>query len=244
MHKNHRIGLLLCALLLVLCAPLNVSANSAEPPGMIVIVMGAPEDVALTIEFPSPTEDETHINHASIAWEHHFRFYYHTDMENLENARIRVTSSDGSFTCPLPDGVDDHYNNLLTLNYAKQTLTADQPVWRQPLYTALRVILTLLIEGLVFFLFGFREKRSWIVFLIVNLLTQLWVNVFVASHAFSGGYWALGYFGIEFLIFLGESIAFPATVREKQKWKCVVYALAANFASLLIGSWLISNLPV
>lgn len=244
MKKTNRIWMLLMVLLLVLSVPVTASANSAEPPGIIVIVMNAPEDVTLTMEFPGPTEDETHVRHSAAAWEQHFRFYYHTDMENLEKAVIRVTSSEGSFTCPLPDGVNNGYNNLLTLNYTKQTLTLDQPAWRQPLYIATRVALTLLIEGILFFLFGFRAKRSWAVFLAVNLITQLWVNIFAASHAFSGGYWALGYFGIELLILLAESILFPAATREKKKWLCVLYALAANFASLIVGGWLISNLPV
>lgn len=244
MSKVRRSFLLLCILLLVLTAPMAVSANSAEPPGIIVIVLNAPEDISLTLEFPSPTEDETRISHTTAAWENHFRFYYHTDMDQLDNAVIHVHSRENSFTCPLPAGVTNHYNNLLTLDYEAQTLRTGQPAWRQPLYIALRVGLTLLIEGFVFFLFGFRQKRSWTVFLIINLITQLWVNIFVAGQAFSGGYWAFGYFGIELCIFLGESIAFPAAVREKPKWKCVVYALVANFASLLIGSWLISNFPV
>ena len=38
------------ALLLVLVLPVSVSANSAEPPGMIIIVEGAPEDISLTLE--------------------------------------------------------------------------------------------------------------------------------------------------------------------------------------------------
>lgn len=244
MKHTRRMLLLLSALLLLICTPVTVFANSAEPPGMIIIVLGAPEDVELTLELPGAEEDSSWTRHAVVAWEDHFRFYYHADRAAMEKAVIRVTSGSNSFTCPLPDGVTNHYNNLLTLNYSTQTLQSGQPAWRQPLYIALRVALTLLIEGVVFFLFGFREKRSWIVFFIVNLITQLWVNVFAASNAFIGGYWFFGYIGIEFCIFLGESIAFPIATDENRKWKCVLYALTANTASLMLGSWLLSNLPV
>ena len=244
MSKNTRFFVFLCVFLLILSMPVTASANSAEPPGIIVIVLGAPEDVELSLEFPGTTEGETRTSRADAVWEQHFRFYYYVEMEQLEDACIRVTSSSGSFTCPLPEGVTNHYNNLLTLHYGSQSLTMGQPAWRQPLYIALRVGLTLLIEGVIFFLFGFRKKRSWAVFLLVNLITQLWVNIFVAGNAFSGGYWFFGYAGIEILIFLGEGIVFPMATKERPKWKFVLYALAANLASLLLGGWLISNLPI
>ena len=66
-----------------------------------------------------------------------------------------------------------YYNNLCVLDLQSRTLTAGQPWWRQPLLVFLRVALTLLLEGIVFFLFGYRQKRSWILFFLANGLTQL-----------------------------------------------------------------------
>ena len=39
--------------------------------------------------------------------------------------------------------------------------------------------LTLLLEGALFWLFGYRLRRSWLVFLLANLITQGAVNVCV-----------------------------------------------------------------
>lgn len=244
MPRKHRIGIWIFVFLLMLSMPVTVFANSAEPPGIIVIVLNAPEDISLTLEYAALPEEEVRISHSSVAWETHFSFYYPINMVDSRDAVIRVTSQDGSFTCPLPDGITNHYRNLLTLDYATQSLTSGQPAWRQPLYVALRVFLTLILEGIVFFLFGFRQKRSWIVFLALNLVTQLWVNLFISGSAFSGGYWIFGYWGIELVIFLVESVVFPLATREKKKWQCVLYALTANLVSLLAGGWLISHLPV
>lgn len=232
------------ALMLMILLPVSVGANSAEPPGMIIIVSGAPSDLTVTLELPGDSEADLRVTESTKVWERHFRIYYHTDMDSLSQAVIRVTGKEKSFTCPLPAGVDTGYNNLLTLDYQKETLTLGQSPWRQPLLTALRVTLTLLLEGLVFWLFGFRGKRSWIAFLLVNLLTQGALNIWVNGYSFAGGYWVIGYILWEILIIIGESIALPLAINEKKKWLTLLYAIAANVLSLFLGSQLIGRLPL
>ena len=52
---------------------------------------------------------------------------------------------------------------------------------------------TLLIEGVLLLAFGYRSRRSWLVFLLVNLVTQggfaLYLAVTVLNHGVSG--WSL-----------------------------------------------------
>jgi hypothetical protein len=233
------------ALLLVLTLPLTVSANSAEPPGMIIIVEDAPEDMTITLELPTPPEYEPRVSRSVKLWETYYRLFYHITHEEFESAALRIESSEGNFTCPLPEGMRNGYNNLLTLNFRTQSLTLGQRWWRQPLLTVLRVTLTLLTEGLVFwFIFDFREKRSWIVFFAVNLVTQLWLNLQVNGYAFSGGYWVILLFFIEAAIFIAESIAFPLLLKEKRGIIRVLYALCANIVSLIAGILLIGHLPI
>ena len=57
-----RACMLLFALFLVLSIPLTASANSAEPPGMIIIAENAPEDMTETLEFPTPPEYEPRVS--------------------------------------------------------------------------------------------------------------------------------------------------------------------------------------
>lgn len=232
------------AVMLVLILPVTVSANAAEPPGLIIIVEGAPEDMTLTLETAEEPEYEIRIRRNDKSWETYFRLFYSPDSELLKGAVIRVESSEKSFTCPLSQVSGRRYNQLLTLNFQDETLTVGQRWWRQPMLTAVRVTLTLLVEGLIFFAFGFRSKRSWIVFFAVNLLTQGWLNFLINGSAFSNGYWVIGLYLAEFVIFIAESIAFPVATKERKKWVCVLYALAANAASLIVGLLMINHLPI
>ena len=239
-----KLSAILLVLVVVLALPVSVSANAAEPPGMIIIVEGAPEDIELTLELAEEPEYGIRIRRSDKKWETYFRLFYSPDIELLNGAVIRVESSEKSFICPLPDEVSNRYNQLLTLDYASETLVFGQRWWRQPVLTAIRVTLTLLVEGLIFLAFGFRHKRSWIVFFAVNLITQGWLNYIINSGAFTNGYWVLGLYLAEFVIFIAESIAFPVATKEKKKWVCVLYALTANAASLAVGLLLINRLPI
>lgn len=239
-----KLSALLLVLVVVLALPVSVSANAAEPPGMIIIVEGAPEDIELTLELAEAPEYGIRIHRSDKKWETYFRLFYSPDIELLNGAAIRVESSEKSFTCPLSQVSGLRYNQLLTLNYQDETLTVGQRWWRQPVLTAIRMTLTLLVEGLIFLAFGFRHKRSWIVFFVVNLITQGWLNYIINSGAFGSGYWVLGLYLAEFVIFIAESIAFPVATKEKKKWVCVLYALTANAASLAVGMLLINRLPI
>ena len=71
---------------------------------------------------------------------------------------------------------------------------------------------TLLIEGVLLLAFGYRSRRSWLVFLLVNLVTQggfaLYLAVTVLNHGVSG--WSLlFYIPIELIIMVVELLALP-----------------------------------
>ncbi len=137
------------------------------------------------------------------------------------------------------------YNNIFTLDMEKQTLTPGESFFRSFNLTALRVVLTLLIEGLIFFLFGYRQKRSWLVFLIVNLVTQGFLNVWLTvSTSPMQSYLVLSLIWGEFLVFIVETAAFLILVKEHRRWRTFAYVITANLVSLFAGSWLIMFLPV
>ena len=112
-----------------------------------------------------------------------------------------------------------------------------------PLLIALRVMFTLIIEGFIFFLFGYREKRSWLVFLVVNILTQGGLNAMITGPGL-GAYWMIGFIFGELVILIVEMIAFLKLVREHKKSRTALYTVVANAASLVLGGLLITYLPV
>ncbi len=246
--KNKVLFFMLAVILL--CAfPLTAYANSVEPPSMIILVTNAPDDLTVDLEIPSNT-GEVRIQSSSKMWEKYFRIYYYPDDDDIANNRVllSVKSSVKSFTCPLPDGLQNgyRYNNLLYLDFENETLSVGEPAYREPLLVSLRVVLTLISEGIVFFLIGFRCKSSWIIFTIINLLTQGWLNLSISGADLSGStaYMLLWFILMEFVIFIVESIAITAFVREHKWYRRLGTALLANIVSLILGIFIIGNLPI
>ena len=153
--------------------------------------------------------------------------------DGLDGAILVVQNGEHRFECPLPTDAFRTYNNVLTLNIETQSLTVGQAPLRVPLLVALRILLTLLIEGVVFYLFGYRQIRSWIFFFSINIITQGGLNVMLTGPGI-GSYWVFGFIFAEIIIFTIESIAFPCFVKEFKKSRSVLYAIVSNAASYKI----------
>jgi len=228
-------------------------ANAAEPPCFTVIAANPPDDLTIHLRLADGSEYEPIILYREQkTWEYYYRFFYHTNVEgqfvsleqkDIAGAVLIVTSGEDSFECPLPTDTFKLYNNLLTLNYRTQTLSTGQPILRVPMLIALRVVLTLVIEGAVLFFFGYREKKSWLSFLIVNLITQGFLNAALTGPSI-GPYWYLGFTFGEIIILVTESIFYTKLLQEHSKKRANAYAIIANLLSLAAGSLFITYLPV
>lgn len=222
-------------------------ANSSEPPCLTVIVSLPADDLTLSIRFADGnTTDALQLKKEQKAWEAYYRFFYGMvtpSSPSLEGATLIANSGQKSFECPLPSSTFSQYNNLLILNVANESITQGQLLPRSILLVSIRVGLTLLIEGLIFFAFGYRKKASWIPFILINLLTQGFLNI-VLSGPNLGAYWVFGFAFIELIIFAVEAIAFTLALKEHKKGRATIYALTANVASLVLGGILISYLPI
>lgn len=104
---------------------------------------------------------------------------------------------------------------------------------------AATLIPTLIIEGVIFWLFGFRERRSWIVFLAVNAATQLGLHLVTGAMLAESGWHFLNYFLTillqELVIWGLEAAAYALLLREHSRGRRVGYAFAANIASFVLG---------
>lgn len=97
------------------------------------------------------------------------------------------------------------------------------------------LIPTLIIEGAVLWLFGFREKRTWCVFLAVNIVTQLFLHLFCNTALLMSGSSTMATLLLEAVIWAAEAAAFARLFRERSVKRRVVCALCANAASFLSG---------
>ena len=132
-----------------------------------------------------------------------------------------------------------------TVDWAARIANAPSPAMAYALQFLCTLLPTLLIEGLLLFAFGYRSKRSWRVFLLVNLVTQggfaVYLAVTVLNHGVSG--WSLiFYIPIEVIITLVELLLYRRLLTEKSKARAAVYAIAANLCSAVFGLWLIDPL--
>lgn len=104
----------------------------------------------------------------------------------------------------------------------------------------IRLFITLLIEMLFALLFRFN-KKSLIIILIVNAITQIGLNVGLNLTAYYSGkhpLYVIAYIFIEILIIIFESILYKILCRrgkqESRKW-IITYTMLANILSFSVG---------
>ena len=132
-----------------------------------------------------------------------------------------------------------------TVDWAAKTAAAPSAGVAYALQFLCMLLPTLLIEGVLLYVFGYRSKKSWKRFLLVNLITQggfaVYLAVTVLNHGVSG--WSLlFYIPIELVITLAEVLLDRWLLTEKGKGRAMGYAIVANIHSATVGLLLIDPL--
>lgn len=113
----------------------------------------------------------------------------------------------------------------------------------------LRVVLTITIELLIaLIVFRPLKKKEFLAFILVNVATQILLNIGISIWSF---YFGIGIFDflviiiLEILIFLIEGTAYTLILKNELKergrswWVMYLYSLVANLLSFIIGYFLI-----
>ena len=245
--------LLLCLILLVGTA----SADTGPKPAVTITVINAPEGVYYLdllqqddpglLEGLERWEDEgwypalIHGTYPPLFGElvpgedgtHHFTYF-----GLPETFRIAVSSASGAQATAEPFTRTVFYTHL-TYDWESNSITAaTSPTGFYALQFLSTLIPTLVAEGILLWLFGFRTKRDWLVFLLVNLVTQAALHILVGSAILSVGAHYLYYLmllPVEVLILLVEAIAYRFLLRDQKPGRRVGYAICANLASYAAG---------
>jgi hypothetical protein len=230
--------ILFLIILVIVMVCLNASlcsANSAEPPSILIIVPNAPADLEISIGNIKAGRTDKVI-------ESYFTFY-RSFLKSSDNT-LKITTGGNSFEITLDTPLNS-YNNVFTLDLKRQTLNPGKSLSRSITLISLRVALTLIIEGMVFFLFGFKKKKSWLIFLIINLITQGFLNFMLGQNAnIMNSYLIFTLIAGEILVLIFEMIAFLFLVKEHGRLRTALYVIAANLLSLIAGGYLITVFPV
>jgi len=228
--KRFLIALML-SLVLTVSVPLAVCyANSGPPPAIIIAVSGAPSDLKLSIGTQTPVREDKP-----------FTSYFIFDRYDLQMSEtgLQVALPDKTFNLTISTNMT--YRNYFKLDLETQTLTRVESLPGTESVPALMIILTLLIEGGVFYLFGYRQWRSWQIFLGVNLVTQVALIAWLGqSTSFIDMYAIFGLIVGEIGVFIVELIAFGLLLRERGPIRRISYVMLANFLSLFVGGYIIS----
>ncbi|MEL7625230.1 MAG: hypothetical protein AAGU15_00005 [Anaerolineaceae bacterium] len=244
--------LLIAVLVLVIAAFLPfeaVSAKQVRTPGLSIFVIKAPKDLKLFIQFRnSALPEPLAMERVSRYWETYYNYYYQRLPgrfdEDFIGAKLIVRSSQYSYELPIskdPEMRPD--KRLMTLDLKQGTLVYGEPDWRAPLSVAGRVMLTLVLEGAVFYLFGMRDKSSWLGFFILNLITQSLLSIFLV-HPFEakGDYFMLVFYSVA--IILVEAAVYYFTFKEVElNHKALLLALVANLVGFFLGGWIMPIFP-
>ena len=158
-----------------------------------------------------------------------FDTYYTVDMQGIQMNSV------------------DYNDNLSTDERIEAYRSYD---YRQEMLTlSIRIILTILIEMVVAICFGFRTKKQLLVLTLVNILTQVLLNVALNMIQYNAGPMAvkLFYVLLEAVVF-GIEAVFYCTVLKKISVKknngfYILYSFVANMISFVAGLFLYSILP-
>lgn len=153
--------------------------------------------------------------------------------------RIAVANAESAQATQEPYVPNETFINLV---YDWQTNTVSEAT-PSPLRFLARLastlVPTLIIEGLIFWLSGFRTRRSWLVFLAVNVVTQTamhlifaWSIPIAGTHPF---YYALLFVPSELVICTVESAAYALLLAEHDRRRRVKFAILANITSAVLG---------
>lgn len=234
-----RLIMVLCTLIIA-GLPAAVFANSAEPPSLVILVNNPPKDLSIVLE---SDDRKTEAIIKRVAWEGYYVFYSR-DLQSDGGYRFKISAEGEGFEYKL-DALPQHYNNVYTLDLTGQELTPGTYPLRTALLVSIRLLLTLLLEGMIFWLFGFRLKSSWLAFLVINLVTQGVLNICLSSgNSLIPSYLIFGLLIGEVLVFIAELIAFPLLLREHKNLRIAIFVIVANFISLIAGGYIITVLPV
>jgi hypothetical protein len=238
--SKHLLSVMVLCTLILSALPTTAYANSAEPPSLVILINNPPRDLSIVLV---SKENQPTATFRRSAWEGYYVFYSR-DMRDISRYTLKVNTNGHSFEYTL-DAPLQNYNNVFTLDLSSRKLTPGTYPFRTSLLVSIRLLLTLLFEGFIFWLFGFRQKSSWLIFLIINLITQGLLNVWLNSGgSLMPSYLIFSLIFGEFFVFAAEMIAFPLFIKEHKKFHSLSYSFIANLVSLIAGSVIITILPV
>ena len=184
-----------------------------------------PENFKILLYYP---ETETFVSSGSYE-RYAFDTYYTVDMEGVRIGSVEYNENLST---------NERINAYRSYNYRKELLSL-----------AIRILLTIAIEMAVALLFGFRQKKQLQILALVNITTQLLLNLLLNIIHYNAGPLAFitSYVFFEVIVFVLEAGLYCRLLKKvserKENWYYVLYSFVANSASFWVGYYLATVLP-
>ena len=146
----------------------------------------------------------------------------------------------------------DSYFTVDLSDYLSEALAADRSydyTW-EIISLVARIVLTIALELGIALLFGYREKKVFAFLAVVNVLTQVTLNVALNIINYNSGSMSFTFsYGLyEVFVFAIEAIAYALLLKkfsgkEQKRGRAIGYAFVANAASFAFGLWLAHLIP-
>ena len=116
-----------------------------------------------------------------------------------------------------------------------------------------RIVITVLLELGIAFIFGFRQKQLLVFIAGTNIVTQVILNVMLNVIRYKHGTGLIAfivlYMPYEIVVFIAEIVLYCVFFNRISKtkipiWKPAVYAIAANIISFVAGFWISMYIPM
>lgn len=258
MDRKRRFAVLLLSAVLALTVPAAAAVYHA--PVLTVVTPFAPRDLKVTVVIKKSDKKGERVIPVVLeaerkAWEGQYRLYreavygvtaWYGNAYDLKDAELILEHGGESKTVPIPAELlsERGSEDYMTLNWRTGQLSAVSK-WRAPLLLLMWTAVAMAVEAVVYWLYGYRNKRSWLVFFLINIVTQ------TAHHMIIGGlntYLDANRMKVYILfiplLFLVEMIAFVMFVDERSRDRTIGFAAVGNIASQAMIGALITVLPM
>mgnify|MGYP005780438369 CR=1 FL=1 len=159
-----------------------------------------------------------------------FDTYYTVDMDGVNIGSVEYNDSMST---------DERINAYRSYLYGQEFLSL-----------AARIVITIVLEMVIALFFGFRKKKQLLVLALVNVITQVILNVLLnfVNYEFGPFMFVLFYIIFEIIVFAIEAVLYCTILKRvsenpKKNWYYTLYALVANAVSFGAGFIISQLLP-
>lgn len=223
----------------------SLTVRSVMPPSDFEIVMIINEEIEIT-------------GHKSRSlWEVNYYFEYEWSLPwddeaggivVIETVELRVTAWGETFKINTGARILDDFHSIVKLDIRNRAIEPGTSLSRSIFLVSLRLCLILAVAGALFYLFRYREKRSWIAFAIISLPGEFFINIFIDGanlYVPMGGLIVLLMIlflcGVNFILKL---IAMCIAINEHRRLRTILYILTAHAVISVLYILLIAFLPL